>query len=495
MGGLLGAFARAYFAEVKLEVRIKLTQIKTKKPLIVMKFGGTSVGNPERMQNVAEIVAGHAKQAEVIVVVSAMGGVTDMLIRAANEASKGDREHWKNVRQELARRHREVADQLLPATEQATVLPRLAEMMGNFENLCSGFSLVREITPRAMDTLSSLGEVMSATLMAAILRAQGVPAEMVDATDLIVTDDHYGNATLLYEETTVKTRQYLAPLRRRGVIPVVTGFRAATKDGYCTTLGRGGSDYTGTIMGAALDADEIWIWTDVDGVMTADPRLVPSARIIPEVSYREAIELSFFGAKVIHPKTILPVMKKKIPVWIKNSFNPTSAGTRIVASPVTGDPGVKAITSVSKVSLITVNGKDALGLTQLVAKVFSTLSLEEIPTLMVTQSSADNVLCFAVHDSDLPRVKARLEKAFELELLHEYMAAIDVMPHLAMVVAVGENMKGMPGIAGRAFGAVGRRGINIIAIAQGSSELSISFVVKASDVKEAVKTIHEEFQL
>ena len=278
------------FAGVELEARVNLTQIKPKKPLIVMKFGGTSVGNPERMRNVAEIVAGHAKQAEVLVVVSAMGGVTDMLIRAANEASKGDREHWKNVRQELARRHRDVADQLLPATEQASVLPRLAEMMGNFENLCSGFSLVREITPRAMDTLSSLGEVMSATLMAAILRTQGVPAEMVDATDLIVTDEHHGNAALLFEETYVKTRQFLAPLRRRGAIPVVTGFRAATKDGYCTTLGRGGSDYTGTIMGAALEADEIWIWTDVDGVLTADPRLVPAARIIPEVSYREAIE-------------------------------------------------------------------------------------------------------------------------------------------------------------------------------------------------------------
>jgi aspartate kinase len=482
-------------AGVETEARIELTQTEARKPLIVMKFGGTSVGNAERMQHVAEIVAGHAQQAEVLVVVSAMGGVTDILIRAATEASKGDREHWKNARQELARRHREVADQLLPATEQATVLPRLAERMSDFENLCSGFSLVREITPRAMDTLSSLGEVMAATLMASILRSQGVAAEAVDATELIVTDDHYGNATLLLEETTAKTRQQLASLRQRGVIPVITGFRAATQDGYCTTLGRGGSDYSATIIAAAVNADEVWIWTDVDGVMTADPRLVPQARIIPEVSYREAIELSFFGAKVLHPKSIMPVMKKQIPVWIKNSFNPAGMGTRIVVAPVKAAPGVKAITSVSKASLITVNGKDALGLTQLVAKVFGTLSLEEIPTLMVTQSSADNVLCFAVHDADLPRVKARLEKAFELELLHEYMAALEVMPHLAIVVAVGENMKGTPGIAGRAFGAVGRQGINIIAIAQGSSELSISFAVQAPEVKEAVKAIHEEFHL
>ena len=316
---------------------------KSRKPLVVMKFGGTSVGNAERMQNVGSLLAEHAQQAELAVVVSAMGGITDMLIRAAMEASAGDGEHWKNVRRELARRHREVADQLLSAAEQSFVLPRLAAQVGNFENLCSGFSLVREVTPRAMDTLSSLGEVMSANLMAAILRSLGLAAEAVDATELIVTDDNFGNASPLFEETTVKTRQRLALLRRRGVIPVITGFRGATPEGVCTTLGRGGSDFSGTIIGAALDADEVWIWTDVDGVMTADPRLVPEARIIPGISYREAIELSFFGAKVLHPKTIQPMMKKKIPVWIKNSFNPSCPGTRIVPAAPDGPPGVKAI--------------------------------------------------------------------------------------------------------------------------------------------------------
>lgn len=465
------------------------------KPLIVMKFGGTSVGNAERMQRAGELVCEHARTAEVVVVVSAMGGVTDMLIRAATEASRGDREHWKSVRQELARRHREVADQLLSAAEQAEVLPRLAEQVGNFENLCSGFSLVREVTPRAMDTLSSLGEAMSATLMAAVLRSSNLGASAVDAMELIVTDESFGNATPLFDETTSKTRQRLATLRRRGTVPVVTGFRGATRDGVCTTLGRGGSDYTATIVGAALDADEVWIWTDVDGVMTADPRLVPAARIIPEISYREAVELSFFGAKVLHPKTIQPVMKKSIPLWIKNSFNPSCAGTKICPSAANGLPGVKAITSVSKADLITVSGKDALSFPRLAAKVFNSLGLEDIPTLMVTQSSADNVLCFAVHDADLRRVKAKLEKAFELEMLHDYMAALEVMPHVAIIVAIGENMKGTPGIAGRTFGALGRRGINIIAIAQGSSELSISFAVKSSDVKEAVNAIHEEFRL
>jgi len=346
-----------------------------------------------------------------------------------------------------------------------------------------------------MDTLSSLGEVMSVTLMAAILRSCGVAAQGVDATELIVTDDHFGNASPLFDETDAKTRQRLAAIRRRGAIPVVTGFRGATREGLCTTLGRGGSDFSATIVGAALDADEIWIWTDVDGVMTADPRLVPKARIIPEVSYREAIELSFFGAKVLHPKTIHAVMKRKIPVWIKNSFNPSGAGTKICPATSEGQPGVKAITSVSNADLITLSGKDSLSFPRLATRVFNGLYLEDVSTLMVTQSSADNVLCFAIHDADLPRVRARLEKTFELEMLHEYVGLLEVMPKIAIVVAVGENMKGTPGIAGRAFSALGRRGINIIAIAQGSSELSISFAVKSSEVKEAVQAIHEEFQL
>lgn len=468
---------------------------KTKTPLIAMKFGGTSVGSAERMKNVAEIVTDTAQRAEVVVVVSAMGGVTDMLIRAASEASQGDRENWKNVRRELAHRHREVADQLLKAAEQAAVLPRLADAVTDFENLCSGFSLVREVTPRAMDTLSSLGEVMSANLVAAILRSGGTPAEAVDATELIVTDEHFGSATPYFEETTAKTRQRLAGLRRQGVIPVITGFRGATRGGACTTLGRGGSDYSGTIVGAALDADEVWIWTDVDGVLTTDPRMVPEARILPEISYREAIELSFFGAKVLHPKTIQPVMKKKIPVWIKNSFNPTCPGTCIVPSATNSQNGVKAITSVSKAGLFTISGKESLSFPQLAERAFGALSLEDIATLMVTQSSADNVLCFAVHEADVRRVKAQLEKTFELEMLHDDRVSIEVMPHVAIVVMVGENMKGTPGISGRSFASLGARGINIIAIAQGSSELSISFAVKATDVKEAVKAIHEEFKL
>ncbi len=468
---------------------------RSKRPLIVMKFGGTSVGSAERMQGVAGILQEQAKHADLVVVVSAMGGATDMLIRAATQASLGMEEPWKGSRQELARRHRDVADQLLSAAEQSSVLPRLVEQVKHFEDLCSGFTLLREITPRGMDTLSSLGEVMSATLMAAILRSRGLKAEAVDATECIVTDDNFGNATPLFNETGAKTHERLDPLLKRGVIPVVTGFRGATKEGVCTTLGRGGSDYSATILGSALDATEVWIWTDVDGVLTADPRLVPEARILPEVSYREAIELSFFGAKVLHPRTIQPVMQKRIPVWIKNSFNPSCPGTRIVAAPRNNQAGVKAITSVKDAVLITLSGRNSISFPQLAARVFNCLYLESVSTLMVTQSSADNVLCFAIHHADLSRVKTQLEKDFELEMLHDYVGTLEVMPKVAIVVTVGENMKGTPGITGRAFGALGRKGINVIAIAQGSSELSISFAIKSSDMKEAVQAVHEEFHL
>lgn len=475
--------------------KVKESSGKSKRPLIVMKFGGTSVGSAERMQGVAEILQEHAQHADAVAVVSAMGGATNMLIRAATQASEGTEEPWKGSRQELARRHREVADQVLTAAEQARVLPRLAEQVKHFEDLCSGFTLLREITPRGMDTLSSLGEVMSAILVSAILRSRGLKSEAVDAVECIVTDDNFGNASPLFEETGAKTRERLQPLLKRGVIPVVTGFRGANREGVCTTLGRGGSDFSATILGAALDADEVWIWTDVDGVMTADPRLVPEARILPEVSYREAIELSYFGAKVLHPKTIQPVMQKKIPVWIKNSFNPSCPGTKIVSAAKNGQPGIKAITSVKEAVLITMTSRNEISFPHLAARVFNCLYLEEVSTLMVTQSSADNVLCFAIHQADLPRVKAELEKVFELEMLHDYVGVLEVMPKVAIVVTVGENMKGTPGIIGRAFGALGRKGINIIAIAQGSSELSISFAVRSADMKDAVKSVHEEFHL
>jgi aspartate kinase len=294
-----------------------------------MKFGGTSVGNAERIERVARLVADCSREADLVVVVSALGGVTELLLRAATAASHRDVETWKKVGRELDEAHREVATRLLSENEKAVLLPWLALQLKTFEDLCSGFSLVREVTPRSMDSLSSLGEALSATLMAAVLRSRGIQSQAADGAEIIVTDDRFGNASPLFEETDARTRARLLPQIEAAGIPVVTGFRGATRAGICTTLGRGASDYTATILGAALDAGEVWIWTDVDGVMTADPRLVAGAHVIPEISYREIIELSFFGARVLHAKAIRPAMKKNIPVLIRNTFRLECPGTRI----------------------------------------------------------------------------------------------------------------------------------------------------------------------
>lgn len=470
-----------------------MMHLRTVTPLWVMKFGGTSVGNAECIRRVAELIAEKKEQASLVVVVSAMSGVTDRLVRAAAAASNEDRDGWEGIGRELAKQHNQAVDALLRASEADAVRAAVGEQLKVFENFCSGFSLVREATPRAMDSLASQGELLSATLVAAVLRTQGIAAQAVDAADLILTDDRFGNATPAFAETSARVVSCLSPLLAQGIVPVVTGFRGATRDGACTTLGRGASDYTATIVASALDADEIWICTDVDGVMTADPRLVHDAHVIPEISYSEILELSFFGAKVLHAKAIQPAMRKKIPVRIKNTFNPSSPGTRISCLG-NGQPGVRAITCVANAELITVSGKNGLSFPRLAARVFGSLGLDETPTLMVTQSSADNVLCIAVHQTDAARVKNHLNQAFELELRHEW-AAIETVPDMGIIVAVGERMKGTPGIAGRMFSALGRSGINIIAIAQGSSELSISFAVKSGHVPDALKAVHTEFRL
>ena len=463
-----------------------------------MKFGGTSVADADCFARVLALIADGRKKRRVAVVVSALGGVTDALIRAATVAARGKKSAWRTAKQEIETRHARIAEKMLTGEEQVRVSARLRGCLAQLEALCTGASLMREVTLRAMDAISSLGEVMSSALLAGVLRSHGIPAEAIDGMEIVVTDDRFGDAAPSFDVTRERTRKRVLPLFEAGILPVITGFRGATQKGICTTLGRGGSDFTATLVGSALDAHEIWIWTDVDGVMTADPGLVKGAKIIDSLSYREAMELSFFGAKVLYYKALQPLLRKKVPVWIKNSFAPSGRGTRIgtrAGAKTKSSGGVKAITSVTKADLITLSGSDTLSFPTISAKTFSALSSQSVPTLMVTQSSADNVLCFAVHHSDLAGVKSMLEKSFELELLHGYMNPIEVMSQAAIVVTIGENMKGIPGIAGRVFGALGGQKINIIAIAQGSSELSISFAVKSSDVKGTVQALHREFRL
>ncbi len=464
--------------------------------LIVMKFGGTSVGSAERIAQAAELAVKSAKEGhKVIVVTSAMSKVTNKLIAAAENAVAG--EYHKTVSDELHEPHRQAVHQLMPteAARRREVLESLRQKFERFETLCKGLTMVRELTPRTLDAISGMGEMLCAPILAGAIAERGVASHSIDATELIVTDDQFGQAEPLMAETRQKTCDKLLPLLEAGEIPVVTGFIAATAEGVQTTLGRGGSDYTASILGAALDADEVWIWTDVNGVMTANPNEVPEARTMREISYSEASELAYYGAKVLHHKTILPAFKQNIPVLILNSFQPTDTGTRVS---VTGHPssrGVKAVTSIRNVSLIAISGKGMQGIPGIAAKTFAAVAAERASILMISQASSENNLCFVVNSSEAARVVKALRASLELDLLQNHIEDIAVDDSIAVVAAVGDRMQGAPGIAGKVFAALGAAAVNVIAISQGSSERNISLIVGEAQAADAVRAIHRAFEL
>jgi aspartate kinase len=332
-------------------------------------------------------------------------------------------------------------------------------------------------------------------MVAGAVRELGLQSEAVEATQLIITDGFHGGAEPDMALTREASQARLRPLLDAGVVPIVTGFIGATPAGQLTTLGRGGSDYSATILGAALDAEEVIIWTDVDGVLTADPRLVPQARTIPVISYREAAELAYFGAKVLHPKTLKPVVQAAIPVWIRNSYAPERLGTKITPEGQSTGGGVKALTAIRDVTLISLGGPGIVGLPDVVGRTFSTTADVRANVLLISQSSSQNDICFIVSSADAQRTVEALRKEFSQDLAHQKVEHINVDPTIAIVAVVGENMRGIPGIAGKTFSLLGNQNVNIIAIAQGSSESNISFVIEEKDVKTALLTAHREFGL
>lgn len=467
-----------------------------KKSLRVMKFGGTSVGDAACIARVARIVAEVARECSVVVVVSAMSGVTNRLIEAASHAEEGDADKVNALTGVLREQHRAALGALIRGeAERKRIAGAMDEIFSEGERLCRGTVLLRELTPRTLDCVSSLGERLSAPMVAGALGELGVRSEAVSATELIATDCYHGGAEPLMDETRKRCAARLRPLLDRGAVPVVTGFIGATLEGVLTTLGRGGSDYSATILGGALDADEVIIWTDVDGVLTADPRLVPEARTIPEISYREAAELAYFGAKVLHPKTLRAVAQAGIPVWIRNSFAPERPGTKITPQGRSNGGGVKALTAIRDVALISVGGPGIVGLTDVVARTFSTTAEVRANVFLISQSSSQNDICFIVASADAKRTVDALRTEFAQDVAHEKVEHITLDPNIAIVAVVGENMRGTPGVAGRTFMALGRENVNIIAIAQGSSEANISFVVAEKDVKTALLATHREFHL
>lgn len=459
---------------------------------LVMKFGGTSVGSPEAIRRTAALVL-HSRESwpRVIVVVSAMSGVTDLLLKGAGTAALGDAKTYKEVAAELRRKHKEATADLLPlGTESQALTATVDQIIERFEALCQAVLVLGELTPRALDTISAMGEQMSVRVLASFLRNQGLPAEALDATELVVTDDNFQSANPLMDQTSLQAENRLDDLLAQGQVPVVTGFIGATEDGVTTTLGRGGSDYSAAILGQALAATEVWIWTDVDGVMTADPRLVPDARTISQLTYREVAELAFYGAKVLHPKTIRPCVDHGIPLRIKNTFNPDHPGTVIVSDTVEPVGLLKAVTAVRNLSLITVEGRGMMGVPGIAARTFGAVARSRDNVLLISQASSEQSICFAIPGEASQRVIAGLEAEFAVELARHDIDRIWDQRPVAIVTVVGAGMRGTPGIAGRIFSALGQRQVNVIAIAQGSSECSVSMVVDEQDTGAAEAALH-----
>lgn len=468
-------------------------QYKKKAPTLVMKFGGTSVGTPQAMAQAAAIVVQeHARWPQLVVVVSALSGVTNLLLDSARLAVQGSQANCPQVHDRLHEMHAGIADALIPdEPARRAVLAEIDRLLDNFVHLCNAIGVLGEASPRALDALASLGERMCIHLMAGALNAQAVSAEPVEATRLIVTDAHFQDAHPDLAATARQTIHALQPIFDRGVIPVVTGFLGASPEGAVTTLGRGGSDYSAGILGAVLQADDVWIWTDVDGVMTADPRAVPEARTISELTYREIAELAYYGAKVLHPKTIRPVIEVGSGLRICNTFNPTHPGTRLVAErSLTPGQVVRAVTAIRSQRLLTIEGRGMLGVPGVAARAFSAVASTGTSVPLITQASSEQSICFAVPQFAAQEVLRALEKAFAVELADRDIDRIWVSAEVTIITAVGLGMIHTPGVAGRIFTQLGAQNVNVIAIAQGSSEVSISLVVQAEDADRALRALH-----
>jgi len=480
--------------------------------VLVMKFGGSSVADAARIQRVAELVASAASPSEPaapIVVSSAMGGVTDRLFAIARTALGGRAAQADALERvaALQRQHEEAlagletasVDGERTADSVGTVRERFDRYFAELRDIVIGVSLLGELSPRSLDAITSYGEKLAVELVATALRAGGTPAEAISAEEIVVTDDVFGNAAPDMAATAARAGR-LSDLARAGTVPVVTGYIGASPAGATTTLGRNGSDYSAAIIGAAVGADEVWIWTDVDGVMSADPRLVPGARSLPALSYVEASELAYFGSKVIHPRTIVPAVAAGVPIRIKNTFNPAHPGTLIGAA-ASGSGAVKGVTVIRDLALVTVEGLGMLGVPGIAARTLGAVATTGANVLMISQSSSESNIALVISRSEVAPALLALREAFAPELRRHDVDAIGAQNGMAIITVVGSGMRGTPGMAGRFFSVLGRVGINVSAIAQGSSEYSISCVIHddgtggdgAHRVHDALRAVHREF--
>jgi len=460
--------------------------------MIILKFGGTSAGSAARIRELAEILRGmHNRKEKFAVVLSAFGGVTDDLIQMSKLASCREGEYLSLLKK-VEKRHLDAVHELIKGKNRIETVNHLNNAFSELHNILHGVYLLRDLSARTLDYISSFGERLSAYVVARYLDENRMRANFLDARNVITTDDHFGAARVDFRITNEAIRMYF---KKSKDIQVITGFIGSTEKNETTTLGRGGSDYTAAIFGAALDADEIQIWTDVDGVMTADPRKVKKAFSVSAMTYEEAMEMSHFGAKVIHPPTIQPALEKKIPLSIRNSFNPAFPGTFISDKPSVNGYMVKGISSIDEVTLLTMQGSGMVGVAGISAKLFGALASCMVNVIMITQGSSEHTISFAVKPADAVTAKRAIEEMFVLEMKAGLIEKIRVEENLSIIAVIGENMKNTPGASGRLFQSLGKNGISVVATAQGSSELNISVVIHREDLNKGLNALHQAFFL
>jgi aspartokinase/homoserine dehydrogenase 1 len=475
----------------------KYTQISSQSPLgddgKVLKFGGSSVANAENIKKTVNIIK--ANTVPQVVVVSALGGVTDQLLKAGALAEQKD-ETYKEVLLQLEKKHLDAARGLLPVTHQSSCLSMIKKHCNELEEICTSIFYLEELSPRIKDRIVSFGELLSSKIISAYMLSAGIDHEWIDSRDVIKTNSNFGFASVNFGVTNDSIADVVISSEKH--IFLAPGFIASDAQGHVTTLGRGGSDYTAAIFAAALNASCLEIWTDVTGMMTADPRWVPNAKTIKHISYQEAMELSHFGAKVIYPPTIQPVMKLNIPTWVKNTFAPAEAGTvmgetALYSTAVDEGSIITGISGISNVSLLSLEGSGMVGIPGFSKRLFEALANERINVILITQSSSEHSICVAVNSADVAKAKESVDRAFETEVNQGRLESLKVEDGLSIIALVGDKMKSHPGISGRMFDALGRNGINVRAIAQGSSERNISAVISAGDIKKGVNVLHEAF--
>jgi aspartate kinase len=462
--------------------------------MVVVKFGGTSVGAVPQIDRAARIILS-MRESKPVVILSAMGGVTDLLLQAGEAAVSGQVQVRDDKLWEIRSRHDQAINELFKDRGVAVALQDTERLLWEeIQKVFTGVSLLREMSARSRDLIGSFGERLIVPIFARYLMQLGMEAEPVDARELIITSEESEFLLVDFDETR-KRCQKLARMSKSNVVPVVTGFICSTPAGVTTTLGRGGSDYSASIIGACLKSDEIQIWTDVNGVMTADPRIVPDARVLDRVSYKEAAEMSYFGAKVLHPKTIMPAVDENIPIRIKNTFAPEVPGTIISAESPAHQYGVKTVTSITGMMLVSVEGRGMIGVPGVAGRVFTTTARNRISVLMFSQGSSEQHISIVVNKQDGENAVKALRREFEAEIERRRIDRVAAISEIAIIALVGEGIKGVPGVAARAFGVLGTANINIQMIAQGSSELNLSIVVRQKDAPRAVQLIHEAFEL